>query len=93
MRGGVERDTLGRAARRVGAQVGPVAAVLDAQHVVQPRPAPGSGGAECVGERGDQLARAVADDDDAGQLLAGQDADGVRGDVGRRSASGGSGRS
>ena len=34
--GGVERDTLGGAARRVAAQVGPVPAVLDPQDVTQP---------------------------------------------------------
>ena len=64
----------GWAAGRAGAQIGPVAALVDAQHVAQLQAGPGDRLADRVGEGGDERAGAVADDDGRGELLAGQDA-------------------
>ena len=82
MRGGVERHALGRAARRLAAQVGPVPAVFHPQDVMHPQARAGHRVAGRVGDRGDQRPGAVPGDDDGGQLVAGQDAGGVRGDLG-----------
>ena len=58
MGGGVERDTLSRAAARVSAQIGPVPAVLDPQQIAHLQPGPGRGGAHRVDQRRDQPSRA-----------------------------------
>ena len=84
----VEGHALGWAARRAGAQIGPVAAPFDAQHVAQFQAGPGDRFADRVSEGGDERAGAVTDDDGGGELLAGQHGDGVRGDAGRRLAVG-----
>ena len=67
----IESHPLGRAAGRVGAQVGPVAAVLDSQHVLQPDPGPWCRCAAGIGQRGDQPARAVSGHNGDAELMAG----------------------
>ena len=61
---------------------------MDAQDVAQLQVGPGDRLADRVSDGGDQRAGAVADDDGHGELLAGQDRDGVRGDARRRLAVG-----
>ena len=80
MGAGVERDTLGRAAVGVGAYVGPVPAVLNTQDVPHLQAGPRDGRTERVGDGGDELAGAVADDHDGGEVLVGQDGDRLAGD-------------
>ena len=80
---GGEGDTGRRAAQRVRTEIGPVAAVLDAEHVAERQVSAGGGLADRVGEGGDERAGPVADGDDGGDLLGAQHRDGVSGDVGR----------
>ena len=80
---GVEGNTAGRAAGGVAAQVGPVAAVLHAQHVPQFEAGLSRLVPDPVGDRGDQAARAVADHHRHGLPLAGEDGDRVLGDGAR----------
>ena len=86
--GRVQANSLGRAAGGLTAQVGPVAAVLDAQSVPQFQAGRLRLRPDVVDDRGDQLAWAVTDDDRHGLPLAGQDGDRVLGDGAR----GGGGR-
>ena len=81
--GRVEANSLGRAAGGLTAQVGPVAAVLDAQGVPQFQAGPLRLRPDEVDDRGDQVAWAVTDDDRHGLPLAGEDGDRVLGDGAR----------
>ena len=81
MRAGIERRARGRAAGLVGAQVGPVASVLDAQDVQHVDPGRPRRGAQRARHRVDQRPGTVADRHQRGQPLRAEHADGVRGDV------------
>ena len=78
---GREGNTGRRAAQRVGAQVRPVAALLDAEHIAEFQVSAGGGLADRVGEGSDERAGPVADGDDGGELLGAQNGDGVGGDA------------
>ena len=54
------------------AQVGPVAAILNSQHLAQREPGAARRGAKRVGDRRDQLPGTVADQDGRGDPLPGQ---------------------
>ena len=83
MRGGIERHARSRAAVPIGAKVGPVASVLDAQDVQHVDPGRPGRGTQCVRHRVDQRPGTVADRHQRGQPLRTDHADGVRGDVRR----------
>ena len=81
MRAGIERRARGRAAGFIGAPVGPVAAVLDAQDVPQLDAGLPGCVPQCAGYRVDQGLGTVADGHHRGQPLRAEHADGVLGDV------------
>ena len=72
MRVRADDESVGRAAGRAGAQVRPAPAVLDPQEIVQPDPGSGQDLAGLVGERGDERAGPVADQDGVGELVPGK---------------------
>jgi hypothetical protein len=88
MGGRVERHPAHGAARRVGTQIRPVTAVLHAQDLAQLHDGAAGCGTDGVDERGDQRAGAVTGHDGGGQVLAGEHAHDVRGDLGGKTGVG-----
>ena len=81
MRAGIERRARDWAAGFIGAPVGPVAPVLDAQDVPQLNAGLPGCVPQCARYRIDQGFRTVADGHHRGQPLRAEHADGVFGDV------------